>query len=344
MKITLPTLADLGKAAKDAMPTMADLGKAAKQSKETLARTTIVVADTATKTGKMLAESAQDAHNKAKEAASTTKGRLDDLTKPLPIKALRHIAGNQPLYAVLDQMTSAELTTLYAGPLGMNCPKDIDTADNASDDGLRNYVASELLSAAKNSLMLWQALPSYDNVVRQVAQRIEVSSATQADVADVERAILFKIVDLSISKMTDDQKQTLTSQVEAELAARGIHRQVMIDEITNFTSLMAIDLVPGAVGLASCAGLAGTVLGVNALQLIVLKGIVATSGYVAAGGALFGVGAGGAMMTIAGAAGPIALVLGTLYASYTLAGPAFRKLIPGVCVIAAKRIEINASD
>ncbi len=321
-------------------PTWADVGK---KAKEALDRTTVAVGETAAKTSKLLVQSAEDAQRVAIEATRTAKGRVDDLTKPLPIKALKNLVGNQSLYAVLDQMARAELTGLYTGPLGMTSPKDEDTADNASDDGLRNYVAAELLSSAKNSLMLWQTLPSYDDVVRQVAQRIDVSSATQADIADVERAILFKIVDLSISKMTDEQKQTLTSQVEAELAARGVHRKVMIDEITDFTSLMAIDLVPGAVGLASCAGLAGTVLGVNALQLIVLKGIVATSGYVAAGGALFGLGAGGAMMTIAGAAGPIALVLGTLYASYTLAGPAFRKLIPGVCVIAAKRIESNAS-
>ena len=300
------------------------------------------VVETAEKTGQVIGQSSEAAQAKAKVAANTAKSKLDDLTKPLPIMDLKNIVGNRPLYAVLEQMARIELTGLYTGPLGMTSQKDEDTADNASDDGLRNYVAAELLSLAKNSLMLWQALPPYDDVVRQVAQRIKVSSATQADIADVERAILFKIVDLSISKMTDEQKQKLTSQVEAELAARGVHRKVMINEITDFTSLMAIDLVPGSVGLASCTGVAGTVLGVNALQLIVLKGIVATSGYVAAGGALFGLGAGGAMMTIAGAAGPVALVLGTLYASYTLAGPAFRKLIPGVRVIAAKRIEISA--
>lgn len=350
MKKTEPITGNLrhldnsGDAAKDAKSTWrSDFGEGVKKTKDALTRATTVAVEKTTEAAKVIAKTGKDGFEKGREAVIATKDTVNDLTKPLPIKALRHNAGNQPLYAVLDQMPLAELTTLYAGPLGMNSAKDIDTADNASDDGLRNYVASELLSAAKNSLMLWQALPSYDDVVRQVAQRIEVSNATQADIADVERAILFKIVDLSISKMTDEQRQTLTSQVEAELAARGIHRQVMIDEITDFTSLMAIDLVPGAVGLASCAGLAGTVLGVNALQLIVLKGIVATSGYVAAGGALFGLGAGGAMMTIAGAAGPIALVLGTLYASYTLAGPAFRKLIPGVCVIAAKRIENAAS-
>ncbi len=349
MKKTAPTtgnlgnLGHLGDAAKDGKGTWwSNVGEGVKKTKEVVARTTTVAVEKTTEAAKVIAKTGKDGFEKGREAVIATKDTVNDLTKLLPMKALRHIAGNQPLYAVLDQMTLAELTTLYAGPLGMNSPKDMDTADNASDDGLRNYVASELLSAAKNSLMLWQALPCYDDVVRQVAQRIKISDATEADIADVERAILFKIVDLSISKMTDAQKQTLTGQVEAELAARGIQRKVMIDEITDFTSLMAIDLVPGAVGLASCTGVAGTVLGVNALQLIVLKGIVATSGYVAAGGALFGLGAGGAMMTIAGAAGPIALVLGTLYASYALAGPAFRKLIPGVCVIAAKRIEISA--
>jgi uncharacterized protein YaaW (UPF0174 family) len=324
-------------------PTLANMGKAAIEARELLSRSTVAAVETAAKTGKLLVESAEDAQKTIKETSRKVKDTLDDLTETLPIKDLKDIPSNQPLYAVLDQMDRAELTGLYAGPLGMNHRKDKDTSDNASDDGMRHHVAAELLSSAKNSLKLWRELPSYDEVVRLVAQRVNVSDATQAEIADVERAILFKIVDLSISKMTDEEKQMLTKQVEAELAARGVHRKVTLGAITDFTGLMALDLVPEAISLVGSAGLTGTVLGVNALQLIVLKSIVATSGYVAAGGAFLGLGVGGTMMAIAGAAGPIALVLGTLYASYTLAGPAFRKLIPGICVIAAKRIEVGAS-
>ena len=307
-------------------------------------RTVITVIEVATKGGDLAVTSAAQAQKKIKEVSHTVKDSLDEAIKTLPIKELPRVPGNQSLYAVLEHLGRDELTNMYTVPLGMNDKAHKDMADNASDEGLRHHVAAALLSSAKNSLKLWQELPSYDEVVRRVAQKLEVCDSSLAEVVDVERAILFKIVDISISKMTPEETQKLTQQVEAELAARGVHRKVMLSEISDFTSFMAMDFAGAAGGLAGSTGLAGTVLGINALQLIVLKGIVATSGYVAAGGAWFGFGAGGAMMAIAGAAGPIALVLGTIYASYTLAGPAFRKLIPSICVIAAKRIEFLASQ
>jgi len=331
----------LGDAAKDGKGTWwSNVGEGVKKTKEVVARTTTVAVEKTTEAAKVIAKTGKDGFEKGREAVIATKDTVNDLTKPLPIKELRHIAGNQPLYAVLDQMQLAELTTLYAGPLGMNSAKDIDTADNASDDGLRNYVAAELLSAAKNSLMLWQALPSYDDVVRQVAQRIKISDATQADIADVERAILFKIVDLSISKMTDEQKQTLTSQVEAELASGGIHHKVMIDEVKQFAISMGKS-AGKAHNLAGGAGLAGTVLGVNAMQLMVLNGIADTFGYIAAGQAWFGFGVLGSLVELLEEPELIVLVLGSK-AVNAIAGPAFRKLVPAICVIAAKRIEISA--
>jgi len=349
MKKIEPTTGNLGHfdnsgdAAKDAKRTWRpDLGEFGKKTKEVLTRTTTVVVEKTTETAKGLAKTGKDGFEKGREAVIATKGTVNDLTKLLPIKALRHIAGNQPLYAVLDQMTLAELTTLYAGPLGMNSAKDIDTADNASDDGLRNYIASELLSAAKNSLMLWQALPSYDDVVRQVAQRIDVSNATQADVADVERAILFKIVDLSINKMTEEQKQTLTRQVETELAAGRIQRKVMIDEIKQFALSMGKSACK-AQELAGGAGLAGTVMDVNALQLMVLNGIADTSGYMAAGQAWLGIGFWGSLVELLEEPELIVLILGPK-AVNAIAGPAFRKLTPAICVIAAKRIEITVNQ
>ncbi len=92
--------------------------------------------------------------------------------------------------------------------------------------------------------------------------------------------------------------------------------------------------------MMAAPGLTGAI-GLNALQFIVLKGIILSSGYLAAGGALLGFGVGGAMLAVAGAAGPIGLGLGLLYTAYSLSGPAFRKLIPAICVIAAKRVELD---
>jgi len=157
MKKIEPTTGNLGHfdnsgdAAKDAKRTWRpDLGEFGKKTKEVLTRTTTVVVEKTTETAKGLAKTGKDGFEKGREAVIATKVTVNDLTKPLPIKALRHIAGNQPLYAVLDQMTLAELTTLYAGPLGMNSAKDIDTADDASDEGRREDVAAELLSSARN--------------------------------------------------------------------------------------------------------------------------------------------------------------------------------------------------
>lgn len=302
------------------------------------------VRQNASEAANMAGDLAKEAQKQIEIASGKLKTQFDDLTETLPIKDLPTVPGNLALYEVLERMERDELTNLYAGPLGMNSKKDLDLTDNASDQGLRHHVAAELLSSAKNSLALWKELPPYDEVVRLIAKKIEVCGQSTAAVSDVERAILFKIIDLSISKMTPEETQRLTKQVEDELAARGIKRKVEISEIRTFTMFMTLDFVEGASVLAGSAGLAGGVLGVNALQMIVLKGIIATSGYATAGGALLGFGAGGAMMTIAGAAGPIALVLGAFYASYTLAGPAFRKLIPCICVIAAKRIEILAGQ
>jgi len=95
--------------------------------------------------------------------------------------------------------------------------------------------------------------------------------------------------------------------------------------------------------LMTAPGTAG-VLGLNVLQLIVLQGIIATSGYAAGLGAVLGFGTGGAMLALAGAAGPVGLALGVLFTAYSLSGPAFRKLIPAICVIAAKRVEIEGSS
>lgn len=87
-------------------------------------------------------------------------------------------------------------------------------------------------------------------------------------------------------------------------------------------------------------GLTGAI-GLNVLQFILLKGIILTLGYVATFQALLGLGFGGAMLAGAGAAGPIGLALGLLYTAYSLSGPAFRILIPSICVIAAKRVELD---
>lgn len=85
-------------------------------------------------------------------------------------------------------------------------------------------------------------------------------------------------------------------------------------------------------------------IGLNFLQFVVLKGIILSSGYFAAGGALMGFGTGGLMLAIAGWAGPVGAGLAFIYTAYSMAGPAYRKLVPGVCMIAAKRLEFDTDQ
>lgn len=57
-----------------------------------------------------------------------------------------------------------------------------------------------------------------------------------------------------------------------------------------------------------------------------------------------GLGAGGLMLAVAGWAGPLGAGFAFLYTAYSMAGPAYRKLVPAVCMVAAKRLEIGANE
>jgi uncharacterized protein YaaW (UPF0174 family) len=160
----------------------------------------------------------------------------------------------------------------------------------------------------------------------------------------LERAILFKVIERALDNMKAEDRAKLTAEVQQSLKDRGIHRQVTYDEVLGFVKFTAVD-IGGSVGTLAmgASGMAGLV-GLNVLQLIVLKGIVITSGYFAATTAMLGLGLGGMMLAAAGAIGPIGAALLLLYSAYSLVGPAFRKLIPAICVIAAKRVEIDAEE
>jgi uncharacterized protein YaaW (UPF0174 family) len=206
---------------------------------------------------------------------------------------------------------------------------------------LELMAACELAEAAGYSLP-GASVPSYDDIVRTVARQLKLPTRAELSTEDVERAILFKVMERSLERMSEEQQQSLTLDVERGLRERGIDRKVSFTEVAKFVKFTGMD-VGGTVGtLAMTApGLTGAI-GLNALQFIVLKGIIMTSGYVAAGGALLGFGMGGAMLAVAGAAGPIGVAVGLLYTAYSLSGPAFRKLVPAVCMVAAKRVELHA--
>jgi len=244
---------------------------------------------------------------------------------------------NRPLYDVLVKMSRSELVYLHNSVLKRQ-QKHIE-----NNEKLRRTIMVELARAGKNSLNHWSEPPSYVELIRMVAKRLKLPAPSDSDIAEVERAILFKVIEKSVARMSADEKRKMVHSIEQELRAKGIDRKIAVDEVKDFVKLMVVD-VGGTVGGVALAapGVAG-VVGLNFLQWVVLKAIIVSSGHIAAGGALLGFGVGGTLMGIAGAVGPIGAGLALLYTANVLAGPAFRYLIPAVCFVAAKRIELNTS-
>ncbi len=256
------------------------------------------------------------------------RGRHADTDRPLLTGAL------MPVLKAMDRETELEPLLTTALKVGR------ERLQGMVRDELEQKAAHELAQAAAYSLP-GTSMPAYDDIVRVVARQLKLPTRAELPTEDVERAILFKVMERSLERMTEEQKQSLTRDVERGLRERGIDRKVSFAEVVKFVKFTGMD-VGGTVGTLAMAapGLTG-VIGLNALQFIVLKGIILTSGYMAAGGALLGFGMGGAMLSVAGAAGPIGVALGLLYTAYSLLGPAFRKLIPAICMIAAKRVELQ---
>jgi uncharacterized protein YaaW (UPF0174 family) len=243
-----------------------------------------------------------------------------------------------PLSEVLGAMDrNTELEPLLVQSLKVS----EDKVKGMTRHGLEVAVFRELGEAASYSIP-GASVPAYDDIVRIVARKLSLPIRAELRTEDLERAILFKVMERALDRMSEEERAKLTAEVQASLTQRGIERQVTYKELLGFVKFTAMD-VGGTVGTLamSASGLAGAV-GFNLLQYLVLKGIVITSGYWAATTAVLGLGMGGMMLTVAGAAGPIGASLVLLYTAYSLAGPAFRKLIPVICVIAAKRVELES--
>ncbi|MEI6644191.1 MAG: hypothetical protein WCL10_19405 [Novosphingobium sp.] len=236
------------------------------------------------------------------------------------------------LATVLENMSRDELKALVTQAFKRT---DHDTLDAQS---LRRLVAHEFSTAASRSLPWARPIP-YSEIVRMVAKRLKLPAPADSAVSEIERPILFKVLEKSIEKMSREQKEGLASRIESQLRERGIDKKVAFDEVFDFVKFAAMD-VGGTVGglVLAGPGIAG-VIGLNFLQWIILEAVILTSGHLAAAGAVFGFGTAGALMAAAGWAGPVGAALALLYTGYVLTGPAFRKLIPAVCVIAAKRLE-----
>jgi uncharacterized protein YaaW (UPF0174 family) len=265
-------------------------------------------------------------------------GQLIDLVYSKP-DAASDVLAQRPLRPVLSAMREAEVNGLLVQVFKVN----EDKLKQLGRDDLNRLCEMELREAASYSLPAAK-LPVYDDIVRIVARRLKLPHRAAIPTEDVEKAILFKVMERSLDRLDAKQRDQLALQVQETLRDRGIDQKVTFDEVVKFVKFAGMD-VGGSFGtfVMTAPGMAG-VLGLNVLQLIVLQGIIATSGYAAGLGAVLGFGTGGAMLAVAGAAGPVGLALGVLFTAYSLSGPAFRKLIPAICVIAAKRMEIQGSE
>lgn len=241
---------------------------------------------------------------------------------------------DQSLTEVLWHMEREELCQMLSGTFGRK--RELDQLELPE---LRHLVRQSFSDAAAFSWP-WAAAPTYPEAVSLVAKRLKMPCSSRIHVQEMERAILFKIVELSLEKLDEKGQTEVVARVQAELASRGVKKGVAFKEILIFAKTGVMDIGGTVGGLVFAGpGLYG-MAGLNFLQFLVLKGVIMSGGYIAGGAAFMGLGTGGLMMAIAGWAGPLGAGFAVIFSAYSMAGPAYRKLVPAVCMIAAKRLEI----
>lgn len=273
-----------------------------------------------------------------KTLAQVTGSAFDAAMDLLPRRPPQPQGADQDLTEVLWRLNREELCGILRGTFGRRQP-----LDEMELPELRQLVRESFATAASYSWP-WASAPNYPQAVSLVARQLKLPSSSRVHVRDLERAILFKVVELSLGKLDETQQADLTRRIEEELKASGVERRVAFQEVVAFVKTGAVDIGGTLGGLVFAGpGLYG-IAGLNFLQFVVLKSIIMTSGYFAGGAALLGFGTGGLLLTLAGWAGPIGVGLAVAFTTYSIAGPAYRKLVPAVCLIAAKRLELGMQD
>lgn len=265
------------------------------------------------------------------EVTGSATDRVAEVFRRAQVTALES-SGNGALEEALATMEAAELRQILKYPFA------VEPAIGQDADSDRRRVVTEICQAGSHSFP-FAPTQSYGQVLVAVAKNLGLPVPLQASVQDIERAILFRVLQRSIANMKPEAADVMVNSVQHELEAKGVRGKVTFDEITRYVKFAGLD-VGGSIGtlLMTAPGLAG-IAGYNILQVAILNGVIYTGGYFAAGSAMLGFGVGGALMTAASAVGPFAIGLGLLYTGYRLSGPAYRKLIPAICAIAAKRLQ-----
>jgi hypothetical protein len=115
--------------------------------------------------------------------------------------------------------------------------------------GQESLAESELRAAASYTLP-GATQPVYDDIVRIVARRLRLPHRAAIPTEDIERAILFKVLERSLDRLSEEQREQLAIQIQQGLRERGIDRKVTFDEVVRFVKFAGVD-VGGTLGLAS---------------------------------------------------------------------------------------------
>ncbi len=184
--------------------------------------------------------------------------------------------------------------------------------EGAIDETARALVAEELSRFGGNSLMnLFRGGGgvSYREIARDVADHLKASHRADSDVAGLETAILEKLTEQSLSKMSEDDK---------------------VDFFKQFGMRYAVGS-----GAAASAGLVASIVASNTagyqLSAMIANGVVR---------ALLGRGLGFGLGSATGGAalvGPVAVALSVIWGLYGLTSPAYRITVPCVVHVAYMR-------
>jgi len=127
-------------------------------------------------------------------------GRLIDLVYSEP-DATSDVLAQRPLRPVLSAMSEAELNGLLVKVLKV----DEDKLKQLGRDDRNRLCEMELREAARYSLPAAK-LPVYDDIVRIVARRLKLPHRAAIPTEDVEKAILFKVMERSLEGLDAKQK------------------------------------------------------------------------------------------------------------------------------------------
>lgn len=164
---------------------------------------------------------------------------------------------------------------------------------------------------------------SYAEVVRDVAAQLKVKTAKDASVEERELAILVKLLDESISKMSSEERGAL----EEEFRRVGV-KKVDLGVGTPIATIFA----QAGVQLTGFLAYRTAAIVANAVAKLVL-------------GRGLSLGANATLMRVLGlAAGPVGWAISGLWTAVDLAGPAYRVTIPCVLHVAFLRQKRKFGD